>query len=206
MALKPPVDLDALRAKIGVLESGVSRVCRVRVASGWEALDRQIGGLPRPGLMELCGPIGSGRTRIGFRFMVQATGQGQRVAWVDSEHTLYPPAAFQEGVGLRGWALIRTPLQAHDRLVWVVEQVLRSGCFPLVVVDVPQEMVLRHVGYRWARASEQGGSSVILLTERPYRGLPVEVRIQVGGGVARVLKDRGSPSAGGQAVPLPWES
>jgi hypothetical protein len=203
LTLKQSVDLDALRAKIDLLGSGVSRVRRVRVPSGWEGLDRQIGGLPRPGLMEICGPIGSGRTRIGFRFVVQARGQGQQVAWVDSEHTIYPPAAFQEGIDLAGWALIRTPLQAHDRLAWVVEQILRSGCFPLVVVDVPQEMRLRHVGYRWARASEQGGSSAILLTERPYRGLPVEVRIQVGGGVARVLKDRGSSSTGGREIPLP---
>ena len=152
MTLKLSVDLDALRAKIDVLESGVSRVRRVRVASGWEAFDKQTGGIPRPGLMELCGPIGSGRTRIGFRFVLQTRGQGQQVAWVDSEHTLYPPAAFQQGIDFGGLALIRTPLQEYDRLAWVVEQVLRSGCFPLVVVDVPQEMVLRRVGYRWARA------------------------------------------------------
>ena len=180
------------------MESGTSRVHRQRVSSGWEELDAQIGGLPRPGLMELRGPMGSGRTRIVFRFIAATTTRGQRVAWVDSEHTLYPPVALQQDLDPRHWALIRPSRSSDDDVAWVVEQLLRSGCFPLVLVDVPRAMTLRHIGYRWARASEQGGSTAILLTQRPYRGLPVEVRLQVGGGGVRILKDRDHTATGGR--------
>ena len=149
--------------------------------------------------------MGSGRTRIGVRFVRHMRTQRQRVAWVDSEHTLYPPSFSREGQQKNDWAVIRTCPGANDQVARVVEEVLRAGCFPLVVVDVPKRMRLKKVGFRWARAAEQGGSTGVLLTERPSRGLPVEVRLQVREGTVSVVKDRAKPEVAGRHVPLPEE-
>ena len=152
--------------------------------------------------MEVSGPLGSGRTRIGVRFALQVRAQRQRVAWVDSDHTLYPPSFLGEWPD---WAVVRTCPGSNEQVARLVEQMLRAGCFPLVVVDVPHRMRARSVGYRWAHAAEQGGSTGVLLTERPYRGLPVEVRLQVGEGTVSVIKDRERPSVVGRHLPIPEE-
>ena len=108
MARPAVASLDALRARIREIE-GV-RVRTQRTPSGVHAVDTLIGGLPTPGIVEICGPLGSGRTHLALELVHAALTQRKQVAWVDYEHLLYAPAL--EALGLPLHRLYRT-LRAH---------------------------------------------------------------------------------------------
>ena len=182
--------LDALRARIRELEGNHVRLSRI--PSGVDAVDRLIEGLPCPGILEISGPLGGGRTGLAIALVAAQTGR-QAVAWVDPHRRLYPPGFAARGVTLGRLVVLQPSL---ERTSWAVEQVARSGCFPVVVVDeLPASgKSTRFVGQRWELAAEAGRCSVIVLTERPTRDIPACVRLSVGRGTVTVLRDRSGPS------------
>ncbi|MEQ1506004.1 MAG: recombinase RecA, partial [Myxococcota bacterium] len=146
--------LDALRVRIRALEGGTS-VRRRRVASGVGPLDVLIGGLPEPGIVELAGPDGSGRVRLALGIAAAWTRAGRSVAWVDPARRLYPPACADLGVGLERLLIVRPTEDGSAPWAWATEQLLRSGCFPLVVIDHPDGGGHRRaLAHGWARAAE----------------------------------------------------
>lgn len=189
-----------LRARIRELEG--ARVVSRRVRSGVPALDALVEGLPQPGIVELCGPAGSGRTSLALRLLRHQPA----AAWVDFERSLYPPAVAAAGVDLRRLLLLQP---AADRGAWAVEQVLRAGCYGQVVVSSPPP--LRRAGQRWARAAEAGGCTLLVLRERPHRDLPADMRLQLDGHRISVLRNRGGRVGRSQPLPPqpsgtdPWE-
>lgn len=196
--------LAELRAQIRALEGG-ARVVRRRASSGVDLVDELLGGLPRPGIVEITGPPGSGRVRFAASLLAEATARRRPVAWVDATRRLYPIALAGHGVELGHLLLVRPPADGSHPWLWATEQLLRSGCFELVVVEPPVlakgQLPRRPIGARWARAAEHGQSTALVLGERPTRQLAADVRLAVGAGQVAVVRDRGGP-AGGQG-PLP---
>ncbi len=186
--------LDALRARVRELE-GVHVVCR-RVRTGVATLDEHFGGLPRPALVEVNGAEGSGRTRLALALAAQRTQADERVAWVDLQRDLYPPAFSQHGVVARRLLLVQP---SHDRAEWAVDQIARSGCFPLVIVSGMAGM--RRAGPRWSRACELGRCTVLLLRTAPDRRIPATLRFQLAGESLVVTRDR--TGSGNRQAPLP---
>ncbi|MBX2797671.1 MAG: hypothetical protein KTR31_08390 [Myxococcales bacterium] len=196
----PTADLDALRAKIRAIEGG-PRVVRRRVPTGVEALDALVEGLPVPGIVEICGREGSGRSRLALTILARATASHTAVAWVDPLKRLYPPAAADLGVALEQLLVVRPPEDGSTPWAWATEQLLRSGCFGWVVVDLPPRSGSRRaLSHTWARAAEYGCCTVIAISERPTRELPADVRLSVGEGRLFVVRDRGGRAGGG----VPW--
>jgi len=194
MAQTAVVSLEALRARIRELEGTPVHV--QQVATGVQAFDELVGGLPRPGLVELHGPPGTGRTRLALAVAARWTAERALVAWVDADHTLYPPAAADLEVVLRRLLIVRPP---HDRVPWAVEQLLRSGCFPLVVASGLGRV--GKAGHGWAHAAEAGGCTGLILGERPFRQVPAGVRLAVGSGEVTVVRNRGGRT--GRSASLP---
>lgn len=201
--------LDALRARIRALEGGAP-IRRRRAPCGVEALDALVGGLPTPGILELSGHDGSGRARVALAAAARATSAGRAVAWVDPLRRFYPPGAVDHGVDLDRMLLVRPPEDGSSPWAWTSEQLLRSGCFPLVVVDLPSAhggarertgTSRRSLAHAWARAAEHGGSTAIVLVRRSMRELPADVRLSVGAGRLFVLRDRERLSGGERALP-----
>jgi len=189
--------LASLRERIREIEGG-SPVHVERVHTGVGAIDELVGGLPRPGLVELHGSPGSGRTRLALALAARLTTEGRLVAWVDADRTLYPPAARDLDVVLQRLLVVRPP---SDRAVWSVEQLLRSGCFPVVGVSGLDR--IGHAGPGWAHAAEAGGVTLIVVAEQPMRELPAVVRLAVGRGEAVVVRDRAGRTGKGAPLP-PW--
>ena len=163
---------------------------RTRVRSGVRVLDALLGGLPRPGVVECAGALGSGATHLAVQMVASVTEAGEHALWVDTSASLYPPYIESQGVALHRCVVVRPPAPAFRWAGWVTEQALRSGCFPLVVVDVPAGLATQRVGYPWARASEQGGCTVVVLTPRSLRWLPADVRLLCEGESVTVMRDR----------------
>lgn len=187
--------LDTLRARIRTIE-GHTPAPRAQVASGQVALDARVGGLPCPGLVEVAGVLGSGGTRLVLGWAAACTQRGERVAWVEVEPALHPPTAASLGVSLPLLLVVRPD---GERAAWAVEELLRSGCFGLVITTVEVGGAL--VGRRWEAAARQGRSTLVLLTACAAPQVPAELRVQVARGAGRIHRRRGAPAGG--ALPLP---
>jgi protein ImuA len=186
----------ALRDRIREIEG--ERVGVVATPCGLPEIDRLLGGLPSPGLLELHGPPGGGRAGVALGLAAALTQRERLVAWVDAGEQLYPPAAAARGVVLPRLLVVRP---APDRVTWAAEQLLRSGCFSLVVISEPR--LRGQEGYRWARAVEAGGCTGVVLVEHPSRALPATQRLAVGQGRISVVRDRVGASTGREVVLSP---
>ena len=193
--------LEALRAKIRVIEGG-PRVERRREPTGVAEVDSLLGGLPVPGIVEISGAEGTGRARWVASILAADTRMGRAVVWVDPLRRLYPPALAEHGVQLHQLLIVRPTEDGSSPWAWATEQLLRSGCFSRVVVDLPRrDGSRRSLAHTWARAAEYGCATALVISARPTRELPADVRVSVGSGRAFVTRDRGRvPGAGG---PLP---
>lgn len=185
------VSLAELRQRIRVLEG--SGVARHRKPCGVACIDTLLGGLPLPGLVELCGALGSGVTRLALAVLAAQLG---RVAWVDTDHSLYPPAAAALGVVLSRLLLIRP---TGGRGIAATETLVRAGCFGVVVFA--GQVTTPHAGRRWERAAQAGRCTVLVISRRPVRALPTEARLVVDRNHITVQRNRGGSP--GQQAPLP---
>lgn len=189
--------LAALRARIQAIE-GRPAVESVWVPSRVAALDEALGGLPRPGSVEIVGPCGSGRTRLVLAMVAQAS-MAEPVLWVDPLAVFFPPTARDFGVHLERLIVAR-PEPAQ--VVWTVEQGLRAGCFPLVVIDLPEP--IPGAGPRWTRAAQLGATTLVVLCEKPSPELAPTARLVVARGTATVARHRAGRQGRTFSVP-PWQ-
>lgn len=116
--------------------------------------------------VELSGEEASGRTSLALSVVAAAGRERRLAAWVDGPQELYPPAALACGVTLERLLIVRP--KAPGQLVWSAVQLLRSGAFACVVLDVT------HTGVRLSLtdtkklldAARAGGSLLVLLTSQ----------------------------------------
>ncbi len=154
--------VEQLREKIRKLEAA-PRELVLGLRTGVAELD-DFGAFRLGSGVELCGEEASGRTTVALR-LVAAAGREQRLsAWVDGPQELYPPAAAALGVELPRLLIARP--KAPGQLVWTAMQLLRSGAFTCVVLDVT------HTGVQLTMtdtrklldAARLGGSLLVLVT------------------------------------------
>lgn len=190
--------LAALRERIRAIE-GKSSLQKERVPTGLPAVDDLVRGLPCPGILEICGPPGAGRTRLALQVAARFTAKRALVAWIDHERRLYPPAAAALGIALDRFLIVRPP---GDQGTWAAEQVIRSGNFAVVVVADPSST--RRAGQRWALAAEYGRCSVLVLRQASSRGVPADIRLSVRDRID-VVRNRGEMLGKTCALPEPPE-
>ncbi len=149
------------------------------VATGLALLDRALGGaLPKGLITEITGPAGSGRTTLLRRLVEGAIRQELLVAYIDAERTLNPRdwAHLARRADDDGLWVIRPPDPA--RAAWCSELLLRSGAFPIVILDGGP--VLPHaITVRLASIAREHDAVLILSRARndgPARGVTVAVR------------------------------
>ena len=189
-----PHILEHLRQRIRELE-GHALHAHSAHGSGVPAVDEVLGGLPRPGMVEVVGKRGTGVTRLALVLAAAATRR-ERVAWFDPSQVLYPPTARHLGVQLQNFVLVRPPA---ERALWSLEQLLRSGCFGLVVAGTGTAVGTS--GRLLARAARLGHCTLLLLQRRHCTALPADLRLQLDGEQAHVTRSR--RGVAGQTVCLP---
>lgn len=157
------------------------------VATGISFLDNALGGsLPRGRITEVTGRPGAGRTTL-LRWLVEAAvGQDLLVAYVDAECTLNPRdwAHLTRRADDQGLWMIRPPDPARG--AWCGELLVRSGAFPVVVLDggppLPRTVLVRLAGI----AREHDAS--LILTAATERGNGQGITVAVRGTAPRVVE------------------
>jgi hypothetical protein len=139
------------------------------------------------------GVVGSGRTRLALAL---GAASGGPLFWVDPLGVFFPPTAAAFGVQLDRLVLVRPPV---EHVAWTVEQALRSGACPLVVLDTPPE--LPGAAARWMRAAQLGANTLCVITDQPGRELMPTLRLVVSGGRATVQRHRSGRIGMSFAVP-----
>ncbi len=154
--------IERLREQIRQVEAA-PRQYLVTLATGVPTVDA-LGLFRLGGAVELSGEEAAGRTSWALMLVASACREKRLAAWVDGPAELYPPAAVPLGVELRRLLVVRP--KAPGQLVWSAVQLLRSGAFTCVVLDVT------HTGVRLSLsdnkklldAARAGGSLLVVLT------------------------------------------
>ncbi len=163
--------LERLRGQIRQLEAQ-PRTLLMALRTGVEEIDA-LGVFRLGSAVELCGEEASGRTTLALSVVGAACREKRLAAWVDGPKELYPPAAVSLGVELRRLLIVRP--SAPGQLVWSAVQLLRSGAFSCVVLDVTHTGVVPSLTdtKKLLDAARAGGSLLVLVTAQvaPAQGL-----------------------------------
>jgi recombination protein RecA len=131
--------LEELKKEFGegsimTLES-IPKVNVETISTGSPSLDLAlgIGGLPRGRIIEIYGPESSGKTTLALSTAAQVQKSNGQVAFVDTEHALDTDYAKKIGVDVEKLVLSQ-PDSGEDALN-IVEKLIRSGLFDLIIVD-----------------------------------------------------------------------
>ncbi len=132
-----------------------------------------IGGLPRGRIVEVYGPESAGKTTLTMHCVAEAQKLGLKAAFVDAEHAFDP--GYGEQIGIDTAALAFAQPNSGEQALGVVEVLVESGDYGLVVVDsvaalVPQaeldgEMGQSHVGLQ-ARMMGQAMRKMVATASR----------------------------------------
>ncbi|MEJ5212054.1 MAG: translesion DNA synthesis-associated protein ImuA [Burkholderiales bacterium] len=171
----------------------LAQVAQPSLASGFEALDRELpgGGWPVGALTELLHEReGIGELRLLLPALARLTGAGRWVAWVAPPHLPYAPALAAAGIDLARLLVIGAVSPRDD--LWAAEQALRAGSMGAVLFW-PGELDAR-AARRLQLAAEAGGAAGFLY--RPLAAAtepsPAALRIALEPPSAlRILKRRG---------------
>lgn len=191
--------LEDILQRHPVWRGGASARFSAPIASGYELLDRELGGgWPSGALTEVLGEReGIGELQLLVPALASLSRAAHRIVWLAPPHLPYAPALAAAGIDLRHVAVVRAP--GRRDALWAAEQVLRAGpCRALVAW-------FRRARYpelrRLAVAAEASGALVVLFRPREaaLESSPACLRLalEANGEMlnVRILKRRGAPRA-----------
>ncbi len=92
-----------------------------------------IGGLPRGRIVEIAGPEGAGKTMLTLHAVREAQKKGGTAAFIDAEHAL--DVSFAKRIGVDTENLIISQPDSGEQALEIVDTLVRSGAFDIIVVD-----------------------------------------------------------------------
>ena len=178
------------------------------ISTGSLALDAAlgVGGLPKGRIVEIYGPEGSGKTMLSLHSIREAQKSGGTAAFIDAEHAL--DLAFAQRIGVDVDNLIISQPDSGEQALEIVDTLVRSGAFDIIVVDsvaalVPQaelegEMGDSHMGLH-ARLMSQALRKLAGSINRSQTCLVFlnQLRMKIG-----VLFGNPETTTGGRALPF----
>ena len=151
-------------------------------------------------LTELVGGPRSANVSVASRLILQAQTAGEQVAWVATHRDVFfPPDMAAAGVDLAAlpvvWAAdgpaadgpaeepVATGRRHAGRAVRAAEQLLRSGAFGLIIIDLAKDLTFRAAGQgRLLRLAEHNDAQVLIIRRKredgAYSGSLVAVRVE----------------------------
>ena len=178
------------------------------ISTGSLALDAAlgIGGLPKGRIVEIYGPEGAGKTMIALHAVREAQKTAGTAAFIDAEHAL--DVKFAQGLGVQVDDLIVSQPDSGEQALEIVDTLVRSGAFDIIVVDsvaalVPQaelegDMGDSHMGLQ-ARLMSQALRKLAGSINRSHTCLIFinQLRMKIG-----VMFGNPETTTGGRALPF----
>lgn len=118
------------------------------------------GGFPKSSLIELSGPLGSGKTEAVLKFISE--NPQLEIGWIEQDFTIYPNAFLEFQIELKRILFIQIQNQSA---IQIVSQILKSQVF--------QVLILSHLDFdevdfrRLQLLSKQSGVLIIFLSTHP---------------------------------------
>lgn len=117
-------------------------------------------------LVELSGSATRASLSVAMQWVLDAQKQGELAAWVQSQaSTFYPPDAAATGVDLSALPIVS--LATVAACARGAEQLLRSGAFALVVIDVPVGELATAVQSRLLGLAQKHQCAVVCISDKP---------------------------------------
>lgn len=133
-------------------------------------------------LVELRGVGASSALSMAFHLVLEAQEQGEPVAWIAANDTLfYPPDVDAIGVDLEALAVVR--LRGAQNAARAADQLVACGAFGLVVIDLGRDAWFpRPLQNRLVRRAESHDTALVCLTregrEARHLGQMVSLRAE----------------------------
>ena len=178
------------------------------ISTGSLALDAAlgIGGLPKGRIVEIYGPEGTGKTMLSLHAIRESQKTEGTAAFIDAEHAL--DLSFAQRIGVDVENLIISQPDSGEQALEIVDTLVRSGAFDIIVVDsvaalVPQaelegEMGDSHMGLH-ARLMSQALRKLTGSINRSHTCLVFlnQLRMKIG-----VIFGNPETTTGGRALPF----
>jgi recombination protein RecA len=167
--------VERLRAHIQTLQAAPRSPLAV-LRTGVAAVDALLptGGFPLGQVVELWGNAASGRASLALRAVAEAHRALRLAAYVDGPGELYPPALPALGIHPSRLLWVHPQKADPSQLGWAALQLLRSGAFGCVVLDLTHttKRLAPQASKRLLDAATHSGGLLLLLTpeEAPGEG------------------------------------
>jgi recombination protein RecA len=142
------------------------------VSTGISEVDALVGGLPRGGLTEICGPPCSGRTSLLFSALGARTTDAEACALIDGSDAFDPHSGEAAGINLKQLLWVRChTLEQSFRATDFLLQAGGFGFIALDLSDIPRESVHRvplDTWFRFRRAVEGTPTILLVLEQEPH--------------------------------------
>ena len=146
-------------------------------STGIPSLDREMGGVPKGALTQICAPAGvtSGRTTLLLSLLAQVTGKEQFCALVDASDCFDPESADAVGVCLSRLLWVRCidrGMKAVEQAFKAADILIQNGGFGVIAIDLGnvEEKLVRKIPlttwFRFARVMEALPTALVILL--PY--------------------------------------
>ncbi|MEJ2131502.1 MAG: recombinase RecA [Gammaproteobacteria bacterium] len=105
------------------------------ISTGSLGLDIALGtgGLPRGRVVEIYGPVSSGKTTLTLQVIAEAQKAGGTCAFIDAEHALDP--IYAESLGVCTDDLLVSQPDTGEQALEICDMIVRSGAVDVVVID-----------------------------------------------------------------------
>jgi hypothetical protein len=142
--------------------------------SGITAIDREIGGIPKGALTQVCAPVDStsGRTTLLLSLLAQVTGKEQYCALVDASDCFDPESADVVGVCLSRLLWVRCSgrgMKAVEQAFKAADILIQNGGFGVIALDLGNvaEKLIKNIPlttwFRFARVMEALPTALVVL-------------------------------------------
>ena len=169
---------------------------REMLLTGFPAIDRETGGIPKSALTQICAQVGnsSGKTTLLLALMAQATRRGEFTALVDAGDCFDPGSADAAGVELSHVLWVRCGerlgVRPLEQAFKAADIVVQNGGFGLIAVDLGNvdERLVRKIPlttwFRFARVVEKIPVALIFLSSWPAARSCASLTLQLNQGNA----------------------